>query len=379
MHRVGRVDRRCFHERLAVVARRHRRDVADPHPTSRVRCGVVEQLGEMVADQVVERQPTLADLQRQCRARERLAQRVHEAAAVAGVGRPVALDDPVAVPLDDQPVRVDPGITFDGVEKRSDPLGSDPLRRRAADVHIALCPTRPQATEPSFGAGSFGARSSGAGPTGRTDRIVTADRPARPASSVPPGAFLRETVDAHLTRAALGPARQSHPVAFRLSTKHLAGIITSRHDRSGGVGWLRLQLRPSSNLPFGLLQAPCLTKWRADLALAQLADPPSCMRDRLLLFRRHRLIRISRKLLTHRATEYRRRRVEPHHRHDRRVRRRPQSWAASRCCFDSNSASVRIPSRCSAVTACSSASTSMPRGYEDVSGWWTASSIGTSE
>ena len=130
-------------------------------------------------------------------------------------------------------------------------------------------------------------------------------------------AFLRETVDAHPTRAALGPARQSHSVAFRLSTKHLAGIITSRHDRSGGLGWLRLQLRRARTFRSAFFRRRVSRSGAADLALAHLADPPSCMRDRLLLFRRHRLIRISRKLLTHRATEYRRRRVEPHHRHDR--------------------------------------------------------------
>ena len=154
VHGVGRIDRRCFHEGFAVVPRRHRRDVADPHPASRVRGVVVEQLREMVAHQVVERQPTLPDLQPECRAGERLAQRIHEAAAVAGVWRPVALDDPVSVPLDDQPMRFDPGITFDDVEECGDPLGSDPLRRRAGDVHIALWPTGPQAAEPSDSAGS---------------------------------------------------------------------------------------------------------------------------------------------------------------------------------------------------------------------------------
>ena len=102
--------------------------MADPHPPSRVRCVVVEQLGEVVADQVVEREPTLAEREPERGTGERLAQRVHEAAALAGVRRPVALDDPVSVALDDQAVRFDPGVGLDGVEERRDPLGPDSLR-----------------------------------------------------------------------------------------------------------------------------------------------------------------------------------------------------------------------------------------------------------
>ena len=49
-----------------------------------------------------------------------------------------------------------------------------------------------------------------------------------------PGTFLRETVDAHLPRATLGPAWQSDSVSFCLSTQRLArfvvALIGSLHD-----------------------------------------------------------------------------------------------------------------------------------------------------
>jgi hypothetical protein len=43
------------------------------------------------------------------------------------VRRPVALDDPVPVALDDQAVRLDPGVALECVEERKDPLGTDSL------------------------------------------------------------------------------------------------------------------------------------------------------------------------------------------------------------------------------------------------------------
>ena len=157
-----------------------------------------------------------------------------------------------------------------------------------------------------------GARSS-AQPAGHTDRIVAPGGPTGPSGSVPSGAFLRETLDAHLTRAALGPARQAGSVPFRLSTKRLARIVVApissldssssrvrslrvsgfntRCDQTAGptAGLaLRVELRSCFSLSCSLLQASTLTKRRADLAPAQLADPPSCMRNRPLLLRCHR-------------------------------------------------------------------------------------------
>ncbi len=82
----------------------------------------------MVAHQVVEREPTLAELQPERGAGERLAQRVHEAAAIGGVRRPVALGDALPVALDDQPVRLDAGMRLDGVEERRDSLRGHSLR-----------------------------------------------------------------------------------------------------------------------------------------------------------------------------------------------------------------------------------------------------------
>ena len=127
---IGRIDRRGFRQRLAIVTGRHRRDVADPHPSGPV-IGVLEQLGQVIADEVVERQPTVTQLQRERRSRERLAERVDEAGAAAGVWRPVALRDPMAVSLDDQAVRLDPRVALEGVEERHDPVGVDPLGGRA--------------------------------------------------------------------------------------------------------------------------------------------------------------------------------------------------------------------------------------------------------
>ena len=127
---IGRIDRRGFEQRLTIVTGRHRGDVADPHPPRPV-IGVLEQLGQVIADEIVERQPTVAQLQRERRSRERLAERVDEARPTAGVWRPVALRDPMAVSLDDQPVRLDPRVALEGVEERHDPVGVHPLGRRA--------------------------------------------------------------------------------------------------------------------------------------------------------------------------------------------------------------------------------------------------------
>jgi hypothetical protein len=41
---------------------------------------------------------------------------------------------------------------------------------------------------------------------------------------MPSGAFVGETVDAHLTRTVFGPTREIDAVALCLSTKHAVGI-----------------------------------------------------------------------------------------------------------------------------------------------------------
>ena len=89
----------------------------------------------MLAHEVVERQPALAELQPEGRAGERLAERVHEADAVGRVRRPVALGDPPAVALDDEPVRFDPSSASTASRNRAIAAGFDALLRRAADVH----------------------------------------------------------------------------------------------------------------------------------------------------------------------------------------------------------------------------------------------------
>jgi hypothetical protein len=104
-------------EGLGGVSGRHRGDVADPHATDGVGRVVVEQFGQMVADEIVERQQTVGHQQAERGTGERLAERVDEPAAPTGVRRPVALGDAVAVALDDQPVRLDARVGLDRIEE----------------------------------------------------------------------------------------------------------------------------------------------------------------------------------------------------------------------------------------------------------------------
>lgn len=94
----------------------------------RCRRVVVEQSGQVITHQIIERQATLAELQPERRPRERLAQRVHEPDPLGGVRRPVPLDDAAAVALDDQSVRLDQRVTLDRIEEGSDAGGPHSLR-----------------------------------------------------------------------------------------------------------------------------------------------------------------------------------------------------------------------------------------------------------
>ena len=132
---VGAVDRQRFEVRLPVVTGGHRGDVPDLHPARRRVDAVEQRRRQVIAHQVVERQAALAELQPERGAGERLAQRVHEPAAIAGVWRPGALDDPPAVAVDDQPVRLDPRVALDTVEEGGDPTWIDALCGWAAGVH----------------------------------------------------------------------------------------------------------------------------------------------------------------------------------------------------------------------------------------------------
>jgi len=69
-----------------------------------------------------------------------------------------------------------------------------------------------------------GWRGSGARPAGHADRIGAPRRAAGSSGSVPPGAFLRESLHAHLVRAALDPAGQSDSVSLRLPPTRLLGV-----------------------------------------------------------------------------------------------------------------------------------------------------------
>ena len=139
---------------------------------------------------------------------------------------------------------------------------------------------------------------SGAGSAGDADRIGAARRATGPPCPVPSGAFLCEALDAHLDRARLGTARQPGTMALRLVSNRSGSIALCRvgplsrrcdgafgeprgdADRLGTLApparfALRMGLCLRVGLALRLLQTSTLTKRRAHLAVAHLADPTS--------------------------------------------------------------------------------------------------------
>ncbi len=145
-HWIVRVGGGRLQQHLPVVAGGHRRDVPDAH-APRAFVSVAEQLRQMVGNEVVEPDEAVADREAERGTGERLAQRVDEPDALSCVRRPVPLDDPLAMSLDDQPVRLDAGVSLDRIEERGDARRSDALGRWGAAHHRRLlahpaCPAR---------------------------------------------------------------------------------------------------------------------------------------------------------------------------------------------------------------------------------------------
>ena len=130
-HRVGRVGDERIEQRLVLVARCHRGDVADRHPTGAF-VGIGGLVRQVLGNQIIQRESTVADGEPEPHARERLAQRVHESDLFGPVRRPVGLEHTSAVTLDDQAVRLDDRIGLDRIEEGDEPTRVDAFTRWGA-------------------------------------------------------------------------------------------------------------------------------------------------------------------------------------------------------------------------------------------------------
>ena len=119
---------------LAVVAGRHGEAVAEGQPPVAVRH--VDPRGqvagrEQVEHRLVEREPSLVDEQPDRSGGEGLAQRVDQLDALGGVGRPPSARDDLAVPGDQEAVRV-VTVRLEGVNEGEEAEGIDALGRGRA-------------------------------------------------------------------------------------------------------------------------------------------------------------------------------------------------------------------------------------------------------